>query len=215
LTQPLRASPTRQAIERMFVSVNRESLEAAIDLGLNQAEMASRFGVSVHTIRRRLLDWGLQTNAERRRRRRREAKRAGHTIIRRDCPHHGESDFFLEGRGYYRCLRCRQDAVARRRRKVKAILVAESGGRCALCGYNRHVRALHFHHTDPREKRFQLSFAGQTRSLAAMRAEAKKCVLLCSNCHAEVEAGLVSVLSDHRRLDPEGQVVRSQANGPG
>jgi hypothetical protein len=29
---------------------------------------------------------------------------------------------------------------------------------------------------------------GITRSLARLRAEAAKCVLLCANCHAEVEA---------------------------
>lgn len=182
--------------DRTYVrQVDRESLRASVELGLTQAEMAGRFGVSVHTIRRRLAEWGLQTKAVRGRLARREARRAGLATIRRNCRRHGESAFFLEGRGYYRCTRCRQDAVARRRRKVKAILVAESGGSCTLCGYDRHVRALHFHHTDPREKRFQLSFGGLTRSLDTMRVEARKCVLLCSNCHAEVEAGLVSVLS--------------------
>ena len=105
------------------------------------------------------------------------------------------SEFFLEGRGYYRCTRCRQEAVVRRRRKVKALLVAESGGKCQVCGYDRYVGALHFHHLDPSEKRFQLSFAGMTRSLEAMRTEARKCVLLCSNCHAEVEAELLSLPS--------------------
>jgi hypothetical protein len=32
-----------------------------------------------------------------------------------------------------------------------------------------------------------------TRALDAARAEARKCVLLCSNCHAEVEAGAVQL----------------------
>jgi hypothetical protein len=32
---------------------------------------------------------------------------------------------------------------------------------------------------------------GATRALAAVRAEMAKCVLLCANCHAEVELGLV------------------------
>ena len=36
--------------------------------------------------------------------------------------HHGETDFWLNGRGYYRCKRCRSAAVARRRRKVKESL---------------------------------------------------------------------------------------------
>jgi hypothetical protein len=34
---------------------------------------------------------------------------------------------------------------------------------------------------------------GVTRSRAEARAEARKCVLLCANCHAEVEAGYRSL----------------------
>jgi hypothetical protein len=52
-----------------------------------------------------------------------------------------------------------------------------------------HAEQHHFHHVDPGEKAFAFSRHGVTRSLAAARAEAAKCVLLCSNCHAEVEAG--------------------------
>jgi hypothetical protein len=95
-------------------------------------------------------------------------------------------------RGYdrqYRCLRCQSEQVIERRRRVRARLVAEAGGACALCGYHRYVGALHFHHLDPSAKRFALG-GGDTRSLERNREEAAKCVLLCSNCHAEVEAGL-------------------------
>jgi ribosomal protein L30E len=53
--------------------------------------------------------------------------------------------------------------------------------------------ALHFHHIDPATKSFGLARRGITRSLERVRAEAAKCVLLCSNCHAEVEAGLVAL----------------------
>jgi hypothetical protein len=67
--------------------------------------------------------------------------------------------------------------------------VTEAGGSCALCGYHRYVGALHFHHVDPSTKAFVLG-GGATRSLERTRQEAAKCVLLCSNCHAEVEAGL-------------------------
>jgi|SRR5215218_219728 len=48
-----------------------------------------------------------------------------------------------------------------------------------------------FHHLDPKTKQFEIT--SQTRSLARLRAEASKCVLLCSNCHAEVEAGITAV----------------------
>jgi hypothetical protein len=88
-----------------------------------------------------------------------------------------------------RCSKCNVEAVERRRRKVKQILIVEAGGECVVCGYSRHPAALQFHHLDPSTKSFGLGVRGITRSLASLRAEAAKCVLLCANCHAEVEVG--------------------------
>ena len=70
-----------------------------------------------------------------------------------------------------RCSPCRAEAVIRRRAPDAAILVAEAGGACALCGYSAHPAALQFHHVDPATKAFTLR-NGDTRSLARMRAEA-------------------------------------------
>src|SRR5205807_8209015 len=112
------------------------------------------------------------------------------------------TEHVLEGRGYYRCTRCRTDAVARRRRRMKSILVTEAGGCCCLCGYDRSMRALHFHHLDPSLKRHAINARGVALALETLRAEAQKCVLLCSNCHAEVEDGLVS--SPERAHSPPG-----------
>lgn len=110
-----------------------------------------------------------------------------------ECRVHGVTEFVRRPDGVMRCKRCRSEAVSKRRRRVKAILIAEAGGACVLCGYARSVRALEFHHLDPAEKLFGLSAQGLARSIDTMRAEARKCILLCSNCHAEVEDGLVSV----------------------
>jgi 5-methylcytosine-specific restriction endonuclease McrA len=87
------------------------------------------------------------------------------------------------------------DAVNARRRRVKAALVAEAGGACLLCGYDRCLAALHFHHLDPTQKAFTLAHTGVALSMARARTEAAKCVLLCSNCHAEVEAGMIDLPS--------------------
>jgi hypothetical protein len=73
---------------------------------------------------------------------------------------------------------------------VKAILVREAGGSCCICGYRRNMRALHFHHLDPSEKRIEINAKGVALSLEKLRVEVQKCVLLCSNCHAEVEDGM-------------------------
>jgi hypothetical protein len=109
------------------------------------------------------------------------------------CARHGETEFILEGRGYYRCKRCRSERVARRRRTVKRILVDEAGGRCAICGYDRCIAALEFHHLDPLEKRIGVSAFGVAHALDKLRAEATKCVLVCSNCHVEVENGVATL----------------------
>lgn len=92
-----------------------------------------------------------------------------------------------------RCSKCSAEAVARRRRKVKELLVAEAGGACALCGYSRHPAALQFHHVDPSTKSFGLGIRGITRSMEKLRVEAAKCVLLCANCHAELEVGAIEL----------------------
>jgi len=73
---------------------------------------------------------------------------------------------------------------------VKQALVEDAGGACALCGYARCASALVFHHLDRDTKSFGLASHGVTRSLARAREETRKCLLLCANCHAEVEAGV-------------------------
>jgi transposase len=112
----------------------------------------------------------------------------------RECRHHGWTSFAVSGTGKrLRCKRCRIEHVSARRRRVKAILVAEAGGRCQLCGYDRYPGALQFHHRDPTEKAFGLATQGVARSLSRARSEVRKCVLLCANCHAEVEGGLANM----------------------
>jgi hypothetical protein len=90
-------------------------------------------------------------------------------------------------------MRCRGDAVTRRRQRVKRILVEEFGGACTLCGYRDCIAALQFHHLDPSTKSFGLGSRGLARALEKVRAEAQKCVLLCANCHVEVEMGVRSL----------------------
>lgn len=79
--------------------------------------------------------------------------------------------------------------MTRRQQTVRRTLVAEAGGRCSICGYDRCIANLHFHHLDPTSKSFGMS-AATGKSLAAYREEAKKCILVCANCHGEIEAGV-------------------------
>jgi hypothetical protein len=81
--------------------------------------------------------------------------------------------------------------VTRRKQRVRRTLVEEAGGRCAVCGYDRCIVNMHFHHVDPATKTLDMT-ARVGRSLDAFREEAKKCVLVCANCHGEIEAGLIA-----------------------
>ena len=50
------------------------------------------------------------------------------------------------------------------------------------------MHALTFHHVEPTKKRFHIT-GSHNRSLEGLAAEVAKCVLVCANCHDEIEAG--------------------------
>lgn len=113
------------------------------------------------------------------------------TYENRVCKKHGDVPFVLEGRGYYRCTKCRSAAVTKRRINLKEKAVEYKGGRCQNkeCGYNKQISALEFHHLDPSQKDFAIGNEGQTRSWQKVKTEIDKCVLLCCRCHREIHAG--------------------------
>lgn len=175
--------------------IEREKLEKPVAEGRTIGEIAAEVGLSNGAVRHWMMVYGFRTAKARGDRVTvaRVAKKAGLLTLTMSCRIHGDTEFVLEGHGYYRCRRCRADSVVRHRQKVKAVLVEEAGGRCAICGYSSHVQALQFHHVEPEDKRLALSSQGVTYSLERLRAEAKKCVLLCANCHVEVEIGAATL----------------------
>jgi transposase len=176
--------------------IPREVLEPLVAAGRSIAEIAAQLKLSKGTVRHWLRRYDLRTQNVAGRRPGsvvNQAKDEGRLNITMECRRHGETSFYLEQRGYYRCKRCRSEAVARRRRKMRSILVAEAGGRCCVCGYDRSVAALEFHHLDRSQKRMSVSARGIAYALDTVRAEAAKCILLCANCHVEVENGLIEL----------------------
>jgi transposase-like protein len=174
--------------------LTREQLEPLVESGATLQEMANALGRATSTVRYWLQKYGVTTlNRRGPRPRADEARAAGLTETELECPRHGSTTFVLRSRGYWSCRRCNSEAVARWRRRKKRRLIEAAGGRCQLCGYQGYDGALHFHHLDPTTKQFALSRNGITRSLAEALAEAEKCVLLCANCHAEIEGGVASL----------------------
>jgi transposase len=171
----------------------RETLEPLVLEGCSLRTIAERLGVSYATVQHWVRRYELTTVRAARLEATAGARLAGEVEIELTCPQHGRTLFIRKADGGFRCRQCRSDAVLKRRRHVKAVLVEEAGGRCALCGYDRSSAALQFHHLEPTAKAFTIAHRGVTRSLAAARAEARKCVLLCANCHAEVEVGVATL----------------------
>ena len=79
-------------------------------------------------------------------------------------------------------------AVHKRRKKVRQMAVEYKGGNCEVCGYNRCIEALEFHHINSSGKDFSISEKGYTRSWNRVKEELDKCMLLCANCHRELHA---------------------------
>lgn len=75
--------------------------------------------------------------------------------------------------------------MSKRRKALREKAILYKGGKCELCGYNNCIEALDFHHNDKKSKKFGLSARGVTRFW--------KIVLLCSNCHREVHAGVTQL----------------------
>jgi hypothetical protein len=179
--------------------LTRDQLEPLVERGATLADMAAELGRSMRTVRYWIEKHGLDAPKVVRRRAIERARTNGDRSFLGHCTVHGETTFVIENSGRARCRSCRMERVVEWRRRKKATLVAEAGGECQLCGYDRCNAALEFHHLDPSTKLFPLSMRGLTKSIETCRREAAKCVLLCANCHAEVEAEVASLPDDIAR----------------
>ena len=87
-----------------------------------------------------------------------------------------------------------------RKRKALELL----GKKCQICGYNKNMSALDFHHLDPSKKEYGWSQFKKYKWENVIK-ELKKCIILCKNCHAEIHSPsntLLEVQNCHNnRLD--------------
>jgi len=81
------------------------------------------------------------------------------------------------------------ERVSQTRRNTKRKLLEHFGSSCIICGYDKCVEALEFHHPDPDVKENKV--IGTTSSFVRQLEEAKKCLLVCSNCHREIHSSML------------------------
>ena len=73
------------------------------------------------------------------------------------------------------------------RQKQKA--VEFFGGKCQICGYNKCLAALTFHHVDSESKLWNMSRIFYYKWETVLT-ELEKCILICANCHNEIHQGI-------------------------
>lgn len=100
-----------------------------------------------------------------------------------------------------------KNGIKIKRVKYRSYLSEMCGGACAICGYNKFVTALEFHHVQKPNFRIMDKFVhlictkGKTRYgyAKSMSDELAKCVMICANCHSAIHGKQISINADSMR----------------
>ena len=111
------------------------------------------------------------------------------------CSKCGKS-FIIKQNAYNRryCYDCMPETYqngAQARQLIKKWALEYKGNKCQLCGYNKCIEALEFHHNNPNEKEFIISDRNLVLDWQQIKHELDKCSLLCANCHRELHTKLL------------------------
>jgi hypothetical protein len=119
------------------------------------------------------------------------------------CDIHGYTKFIYRGSPKLRCSKCVSFRSLQQRKEKKDTLLKIHGEKCSICSYDKCKAALEFHHIDPSIKEFRISRLNY--SLEKLHNEASKCIVLCANCHAELETNILKNKSEiyYSKREPE------------
>lgn len=110
------------------------------------------------------------------------------------------------------CKRCAADRRNARRMYYKKKAVLLLGGKCSVCGYDKNIAALDFHHIHGKD--VKVSDICGSRSWSRIEEEIARCVLLCACCHREEhkpngskwkDDGFIDIADAHKWEDYEPQ----------
>jgi hypothetical protein len=162
--------------------MDRDKLVELRRQGFTIRRIAAEVGVSYTTVRYWMRSYGIDST--------RLDRRERHGPSCRVCGETRPEMFY--NKPQTECKPCFNLRRARQNQRNRAIVVRTMGGQCNLCGYSRCEAALELHHRDPAEKDPKYRTT-KNSSVDVMLAEARKCVLVCANCHRELHSGLVSL----------------------
>ena len=165
----------------MVEEITKELLEAKIAKGFSIGQIAVQIGKSKTTTNHHFKKHNLKTLAQ-------EREEQGLKY----CPCCKEiksiDEFYprrgKEGGSTY-CKMCTNADSSTRQVNLKQKCVDYKGGACEICGYDKCIASLEFHHIDSSQKDFQISDFKSHAFSEKIKKELDKCMLLCRNCHGE------------------------------
>ena len=106
-------------------------------------------------------------------------------------------------------MKTKSEIITQFRQKRKRDLISLYGGKCSLCGYNKSIKALEFHHIKPQDKKYALG-TGNCHKLQDDLTEAKKCLLVCANCHREIHDGFYNDVNlfDYQKINNQIEIEK-------
>lgn len=106
-------------------------------------------------------------------------------------------------------MKTKSEIITQFRQKRKRDLITLYGGKCSLCGYNKSIKALEFHHIKPQDKKYALG-TGNCHKLQDDLTEAKKCLLVCANCHREIHDGFYNDVNlfDYQKINNQIEIEK-------
>lgn len=168
--------------------IPKELLSDFISQGMSQRQISESLGKSQGSVRHWLKKYNLKTDYVINKT---APIRLGNQYFK-TCKIHGFGPCTPYGENKKpRCFKCNElkfqkDNLKRKAFKIELLKLA-GGAKCSRCGYQKNTRAFHFHHLD--NKKFSISDF-QSKKLGKLEKEtlykeAKKCIVLCANCHQE------------------------------
>jgi len=70
--------------------------------------------------------------------------------------------------------------------RFKQRMILIKGGKCSMCGYNKNIACLDFHHLNPETKKYSPKDILRNKDFTVIKNELDKCILVCKNCHGEI-----------------------------
>lgn len=89
-------------------------------------------------------------------------------------------------KNYHNNIEKRKVSVKKTYEDCKCVLYRLKINGCTICGYNKCMASLDFHHVVSEDKKFTIGASSMRRSNKSIVEEINKCILLCSNCHRQI-----------------------------